>query len=87
MWAARAPLFLSLSLLFCSRFFRLPRMFSFASRVFVCFCVLLLFLVYAISFLLLLFVAPLVFLLRLLSLWLGRVMWKGCGSCGWRSSC
>lgn len=60
---------------------------SFASRVFVCFCVLLLFLVYAISFLLLLFVAPLVFLLRLLSLWLGRVMWKGCGSCGWRSSC
>lgn len=59
---------------------------SFASRVFVCFCVLLLFLVYAISFLLL-FVALLVFLLRLLSLWLGRVMWKGCGSCGWRSSC
>ena len=71
----------------CSRFFRLPRMFSFASRVFICFCVLLLFLVYAISFRLLLFVAPLVFLLRLLSLWLGRVMWKGCGSCGWRSSC
>lgn len=40
-------------------------------------------LVCAISFLLLLIVSRSSFLWRLLSLWLGRVVWKGCGCCGW----
>lgn len=77
MWEARTPLFLSLSLLFCSRFFRLPRVFSFASRVFVCFCALLLFLVYAISFLLLLFCCASLFCVVFVVAWLGCVFLCG----------
>ena len=75
MWAARTPLFVSLSLLFCSCFFlflvvafRLPRVFSFA---FACFC----------CFLCMLFRFCCCCLLRLFS------FCCDCCRCGWGALC